>query len=323
MNQNAVQINAIASALEKAGTVVTVSHRRPDADTLGSALALADLLERRGKSVKCFCSDPVPLSLLTLPGSDKFTSDPNVFWGAHTVVVLDAGDMKFAGVDKIVPALAPRPVVLNIDHHNANEFFGDVNLVVPGAASTTEIVYDLYGAFGVRATEAAATNLLAGVVTDTMMFFNPATSASSLAFASSLHKLGADHKTVSALAMRNKSIESLSLWGKALERLKYDEASGRASTVLYAEETVGSGDEDALGGLSNFLNSMLPARVVVVLRELGDGTVKGSLRTAREDTDVAAEAIGRGGGGHRKAAGFVVRGKVVEGEKEWTIETNS
>jgi phosphoesterase RecJ-like protein len=52
-----------------------------------------------------------------------------------------------------------------------------------------------------------------------------------------------------------------------------------------------------------------------------DGIIKGSLRTAREDVDVAAEALRYGGGGHRKAAGYTTKGKIVEKENEWTLET--
>jgi phosphoesterase RecJ-like protein len=315
-----IQYNAVVSALNKANRVATVSHRRPDADTLGAALALADLLEKKGKSVVCFSSDQVPRSLARLPDSHKFTADSAVFANVDVIVVLDASDLKFAGVDALIPTLSPRPLIINIDHHGANECFGDINLVIPTAASATEIVFGIYECFGDVASPAAATNMLAGVIHDTMMFFNPATTAASLGTASRLEALGADRNFVSRLVVRNKSVESLSLWGKALERLKYDPEAGRASTVLYAEETSNlSGDEDALGGLSNFLNSVLPARIVVVLRENADGTIKGSLRTAREDTDVAAEALRWGGGGHRKAAGFVVKGRIVEMENEWSV----
>jgi bifunctional oligoribonuclease and PAP phosphatase NrnA len=321
MTSNDIQFNAVVSALNKASRVATVSHRRPDADTLGAALALADLLEKRGKSVVCYSKDPVPQSLARLPNSQKFTSDHNVLATVDVIVVLDASDLKFAGVDAVIPSLSPRPAIINIDHHGANENFGDVNLVIPTAASTTEIIFGVYECFGDSASEDAATNMLAGVIHDTMMFFNPATTAASLGTASRLEALGADRNFVSRLVVRNKSVESLSLWGKALERLKYDPAAGRVSTVLYAEETSKFNvDEDSLGGLSNFLNSVLPARVVVVLRENADGTIKGSLRTAREDTDVAAEALRWGGGGHRKAAGFVVKGKIVERDNEWGVE---
>ena len=64
---------------------------------------------------------------------------------------------------------------------------------------------------------------------------------------------------------------------------------------------------------------MTDARMALVLRERGDGTVKGSLRTTDELLDVSKIAKLLGGGGHMKAAGFTVKGRVAETEKGWKI----
>jgi len=314
------ELNAAALALEQAKNVVTVSHRRPDGDTIGSALALATALEAAGKSVRCFCVDAVPISLAPFVGAREFTADPGVFAGADTVIVLDSGDLRFVGADSILSGLAPKPFVINIDHHAINEKFGDVNLVVTEAASTTEAVFALLKIMRASVTPEMATNILMGIVTDTMMFFNPATTASSLHAAAELERLGGDLKKVSRLVSKNKNIESLVLWGKALERLKWDKARSRVTTAIMVNELTGMAPgDDAVDGLSNFLNNNLSAKTIMVLRELEGGMVKGSLRTASDDVDVCEEAVKYGGGGHRKAAGFAVRGRIVEKENEWTV----
>ena len=127
-------------------------------------------------------------------------------------------------------------------------------------------------------------------------------------------------KSVSRLISKSRNLGSLVLWGKALERLKWNPGVSRVSTAIMADEIscLPPGD-DAVDGLSNFLNNNMAAKTVLVLRELGGGMVKGSLRTVCNDTDVCAEAVKYGGGGHRKAAGFAVKGKIVEGENEWTV----
>jgi len=314
------ELNAAALALEQAKNVVTVSHRRPDGDTIGSALSLATALEAAGKSVRCFCVDAVPISLAPFVGAREFTADPGVFAGADTVIVLDSGDLRFVGADSILSGLAPKPFVINIDHHAINEKFGDVNLVVTEAASTTEAVFALLKIMRASVTPEMATNILMGIVTDTMMFFNPATTASSLHAAAELERLGGDLKKVSRLVSKNKNIESLVLWGKALERLKWDKARSRVTTAIMVNELTGMAPgDDAVDGLSNFLNNNLSAKTIMVLRELEGGMVKGSLRTASDDVDVCEEAVKYGGGGHRKAAGFAVRGRIVEKENEWTV----
>ena len=317
------QYNAAALALENAKTVVTVSHRRPDGDTIGSALALSAALEAAGKMVHCYCTDRVPDSLLSFLGGREFTADAGVFASADVIVVLDSGDLRFVAIDKILSTLPKRPIILNIDHHAVNERYGDVNLVVVTAASTTEVVFMLLKSLGWPVTPQMATNILIGIVTDTMMFFNPATTASSLQVAAELERLGGDMRQVSRLVSKNRNVDSLILWGKALERLKWDEEKSRVSTAIMADEIAAlpPGD-DAVDGLSNFLNNNMAARTILVLRELGGGMVKGSLRTASNDIDVCKEAVKYGGGGHCKAAGFAVKGKIVERDNEWTVEIN-
>jgi phosphoesterase RecJ-like protein len=315
------QLNATALALERAKNVVTVSHRRPDGDTLGSACALGAALETAGKTVRCFCIDEVPISIAPFVGNRRFSNDPSVFAGADAIVVLDSGDLRFVGVEAIIKNLAHKPTLINIDHHVINEKFGDINLVITEAASTTEAVFAVIKTMRYPVTPEMATQILMGIVTDTMMFFNPATTASSLQVAAELERLGGDIKKVSRLVSKNRNIESLVLWGKALERLKWDKSRSRVSTAIMANELVGlpAGD-DAMDGLSNFLNNNLAAQTVMVLRELGGGMVKGSLRTASDEVDVCEEAVKYGGGGHRKAAGFAVRGRIVEKDNEWIVE---
>jgi len=80
--------------------------------------------------------------------------------------------------------------------------------------------------------------------------------------------------------------------------------------------------EDMLEGVANFLNDLEGYRAIMVLKEKPDGTVKGSLRTTRDDVDVAAVAKLFGGGGHKKAAGFSLPGKLVETEQGWKIENS-
>jgi len=314
------EINAAALALLRAKSIVTVSHRRPDADTIGSALALAAALTAAGKPVRCFCADRPPSSLEFLPAIGSFTSDPGAFIGADLVAVLDSGDLRFTAAEPCIAAMPSRPLILNVDHHAVNERFGDVNAVIPSAASATEVVLRIIKAMSLAVTPDIATCLLVGIVADTMMFFNPATTASSLQVAAELERLGGDMKAVSRLISKNRSVGSLVLWGKALERLKWDEQRSHVSTAVMEHELAAQPGDDPTDGLSNFLNNNLSARTVLVLKELGNGMVKGSLRTANEDVDVSEMAARYGGGGHRKAAGFAIKGKIVEKDKEWTVE---
>ncbi|MEY4744942.1 MAG: hypothetical protein RL272_887 [Candidatus Parcubacteria bacterium] len=313
------------SAHEKiraAGRVLIVAHKKPDGDTLGAASAMFNFCRANGIPATGFCLDEVPNQYAYMPGTEEFTADPSVFSDArHDVLaVFDAGDLRFAGIADMVAAMPSKPVIVNFDHHATNERYGDVNVVDVSASSTAEVVYDFLGVVGADIDRAVATCLLTGILTDTGSFSNPATTDSSLEAASDLMRRGAKMQEVANRLMRNKSLTSLRLWGQVLARLKYNEKLGVASTAIFAKEIEAEGvDEEHVEGVSNFLNQFLDAKVVLVLKEVPGNKVKGSLRTA-EDIDVSALAKILGGGGHKKAAGFTIPGRIVETEKGWRVE---
>jgi phosphoesterase RecJ-like protein len=308
--------------LRRAKHVLLVSHPKPDGDTLGAGTAMFNYLRRSGIQVTGFCLDKVPSQYAYMPCSEEFTDDKAVFTsGRHDVIaVFDAGDLRFAGVSALIDALSPRPTLLNFDHHNTNERYGDINILDIKASSTAEVVYDFLRTVGAEIDRDIATSLLTGILTDTGNFSNPATTSTSLGAASDLVRHGAKIQNVANRLIRNKSLISLRLWGSVLGRLKYNEKLGVASTAIFAKEIAEEGiDEEHVEGISNFLNQFLDAKVVLVLKEVSGGKVKGSFRTA-EDIDVSEPAKMLGGGGHKKAAGFTVPGRIVEVANGWRVE---
>lgn len=310
---------AAQDALRRARRILIVSHKKPDGDTLGAAAGLLLACHSWGFPADAFCLDPVPPPYRYMPGTEQFSTDPALFAAADTIAVCDAGDLAYAGIERFVLDRTVKPVIINFDHHATNRHFGDINVVDAGASSTAEVVYHFLEFCRAEVSQKVATSLLTGILTDTSVFSNPATTSASLDAASALMRRGAKIQDVSNRLMRNKPIEALKLWGEVLSRLKYDAHLGIASTVIFERDLRESGVEDEhVEGLSNFLNHVLSAKVVMVLRELPGGKVKGSLRTA-EEIDVSALAKLLGGGGHKKAAGFTVSGKIVEANGAWRV----
>jgi phosphoesterase RecJ-like protein len=162
--------------------------------------------------------------------------------------------------------------------------------------------------------------VLTGAITDTGAFSNAATTKESLDLASHLLEGGAKLSTVLEHNFRNKKISTLKLWGKILGNLK-ETADGSVIAVISQADLVGAGNEDeGTEGLANFLQTLRDAKMIVVIKELPDGQLKGSLRTTRDDVDVSAIAKSYGGGGHKKAAGFTTKGELIIDEKSWRIE---
>ena len=221
---------AAYDAITKAKRVLVVAHRKPDGDTLGAASGMFNFCVQKGIPVTAFCADPIPEQYSFMPGTDEFSCDPAVFQDAsHDVLAMfDAGDLRFAGIADLVAAMPKKPYILNFDHHATNERFGDVNVLTVGASSTAEVVYRFMQDCGIEIDRKIATCLLTGILTDTGNFSNPATTNSCLEAASDLLRRGGKIQEVSNKLMRNKSVESLRLWGDVLSRLKYNEKIGRA-----------------------------------------------------------------------------------------------
>lgn len=299
-----------------------VSHRNPDGDTLGGMLAFGGYLDSIGKEHTRFCVDRPAPGYAFMPGIEKVISDGEEVRRREpdAVVVFDAGDLKRAAIEELLGSLPARPKIVNFDHHASNTKFGDVNVLMTDAASTTEVVHHFLSAVGVKVNRDIATCILTGLCTDTSNFSNPATSAAALKLGGELLASGGKFSDVQRHVVKNKTVPLMRLWGIALERLRYNQSHQIAVTALTLKDFEGCGvDEEGTEGISNFLAAVLNAPTIMVLRESPGGFVRGSLRTV-EERDVSKLAIALGGGGHKKAAGFTVRGRLIEKDGSWFVE---
>jgi phosphoesterase RecJ-like protein len=294
----------ITAALHGARRIALVSHRDPDPDTIGSALALGLGLESLGKRVSWHCADPVPEQQRFLHGSERFTQEPPPE-DVDLVVTVD-----FGSVDRAKFALPTRPALVNIDHHASNDHFGTANLVDVTAAASAELVSRVIDALGITWTPDMATAALVGIMTDTGSFQFPSTDGRALDRAARLREAGADLQAITYNIFRNKRFEALRLWGFAFSRLVRDEDGQLVWTELRAGdiERAGAREEDVSGLVEQIARSS-GMRVALLFNEQ-EGVVKVSCRTSQWEPSVDAAALmgNFGGGGHVRAAGAVVPG---------------
>ncbi|HSR89475.1 MAG TPA: bifunctional oligoribonuclease/PAP phosphatase NrnA [Candidatus Udaeobacter sp.] len=306
MQRTAQQIH---NHLQSVNKITLVSHPNPDGDTLGAAMAFAEYLRNLKKEVKNFCLSPVPEKFGFLNNIHLVSFDPATFLESEVITVLDCGDLRFAGIAEIIK---DHPATLvNIDHHATNEKYGHLNMVIPNASSTTEVVYNFFKFNNIYITRTMATALLTGLITDTDNFSNSATSYTSLTAASDLLRLGANWTVIHHSLVQNKSIAILKLWGLILSRLHKKENSDMAYTYLTIKDLLQYGiSDEEVEGISNFLNKLDGAKISLFIKETADGKIKGSFRTTSDEIDVSALAKKMGGGGHKKAAGFTTDGTI-------------
>lgn len=305
--------------------LLTVTHGI-DGDSLGSLIAMGHILDQWKVEWFAYAPEDVPVMFTYITKKRFVMREMDAPLESFDVVIIfDTGDMKRTPLIRDIIRRTAAPFVINIDHHPTVTSFErlnavDHNIVDTEAASTTEMIYHLLQHLDIRVTVPMATSLLTGLLTDTTHFANPATTPTAVDVAAKLMARGADHATITEATMRNKNMATLKLWGRALSRLAYNDQSGVVSTVITLQDLKEcEADEDASTGIANFLTTLSDGKVALVLQEEPDGIVKGSFRTT-SDIDVSALAEKFGGGGHRKAAGFKVRGKLVQSGLGWQVE---
>lgn len=303
-------VGDVLERLRSARSVLFPTHQNVDADGLASPLAIVHALHAWGVEAAAIVSDgQLPGNLRFLPGIEHvliYGEDPLPDY--DLLCLVDCSDRKRLGAfyrDDPSRLEAGRAII-NIDHHVTNDRFGLVNIVVPYAASTAEIVADLLDRWGVETTPEIAQCLLAGIYGDTLGLRTEATTAQTMRTAARLMDAGANPASITDQLFRLKPRSTVCLWERALSRVQW------TGEVIWTEvalddltycEAIASEAE----GLVNFLAGTEGSRASAILYQVADGW-RVSMRSLPVDVDVAAIASEFGGGGHPRAAGCQVVG---------------
>ncbi|MBI5414036.1 DHH family phosphoesterase [Candidatus Peregrinibacteria bacterium] len=298
-----------AKVIDSAQKIVLISHRNPDGDTIGAALAMYEMLLTRGKEPTFFCVDPLPEDFHFLPNSEFVLHklDQNAY---DLAIMMDAAAHYMSGIFESHPDLffGKYPLV-NIDHHMSNEGYGKWNLVDSESASTTIVLTHLFNFLGWKITPKIATCLMTGLYTDTGSLKHSNADAEVHRIAGELLRSGARLKDIVKYIFRTTKVSTLRLWGRVMKRITQTSDHITLSYVSEEDFSETEAKKSDLSGVVDYLNAVPDARFSLLLTET-EGKVKGSLRTLREDVDLTEIAGKFGGGGHKKASGFTVTGKL-------------
>lgn len=314
-----VDAEAVHDTLSKAVRIACVCHRGPDGDAIGSLVGIALLIEQAypGKKVMLWCVDEVTETFTFIQGAQRIVA-PEPLVAGDVVVTVDCAEPKMTEMQESHPQMfdGTYPLIM-IDHHQGNPLFGTVNILVPEAASTAEIVVQLADMLKWNITPDMATALLTGVYTDTGGLLHSNTTAQVYRTVARLLRAGARQQQIVAAVFRTAKLSTLKLWGRVLEKISVTDEGGAVSAVTEGDFRATGADYSELAGAIDYVNAVPGMRFSMVLSER-DGKVKGSLRTLRDDVDVAAMAGKLQGGGHKRAAGFAVSGK-LKSEMRWKV----
>ncbi len=186
-----------------------------------------------------------------------------------------------------------RTPIIVIDHGAANEHFGTVNIVDLSATSVSEACFELLNRIDPTAIDAAAaTTLFAGMMSKTKSFRAPSVTPKTLDVAQKLMEAGAKRDEIVEHLYRTRSIETLRLWGRALARLKSNEALGIVWTLVTKQDFISAGSTmDALRDVIDELFSTSPsAKIGAILFETPDGHISAHLHATRPHDALALGA---------------------------------
>jgi phosphoesterase RecJ-like protein len=283
------------------------THIRPDADGLGSQLALQDALTRIGKSARVVIASPLPprYGFLDPTGDriERFTPQTaERFRQCGAVLVLDTGTWNQLGdVGPFLQSLSvPKAVV---DHHRTQDDLGGIRRIDISAEATGRMTYELIRALDAALSAEAAHHLFMALALDTGWFRHKNTTAETFALANELVRAGANPPPLYEQLFECAPVARLRLVGVALERLQ-TRANGQ---ICYSEVFVSDyASTGAVPGdtedLINYPRSVEGVEVAIVLIEQPEGGTKISFRS-RSKVDVSKLAERFGGGGHKLASG--------------------
>ncbi len=302
---NKVTLEQAVEIIKQHDNILILPHKNPDGDTLGCAFALRETLEILGKNACVSPSGAIPISYSYM--SEKYKEDSKKSFKDPYIIAVDTASVQL--VDEEHKYLCEN-AQLCIDHHQMNEGYAKNTYVDPTSASCCEIMFDIIKLLGVEPNLYIANCIYTGLSTDTGCFKYRNTTINSHLVAVETMKLGVDVAKLNGILFEQKSRARLELEKLAIESLEYYFSDKVAMIFLTAEMFKKAGaKQNDVEGITPIPKMIQGVEVGVTMRELGDETIKVSLRT----NSINASAICRefGGGGHKGAAGFEVKGKDI------------
>ncbi|KKR20447.1 MAG: MgpA protein [Candidatus Moranbacteria bacterium GW2011_GWA2_39_41] len=312
------EFNTLNFVIKESDQILLFAHSRPDGDTTGSVLALKEYARTLGKKADIACYDSFPEYLRSF-SEEKFINPENLDLKKYNLII--GADSVERGFHKIINLVADNQITAIIDHHPDITVKADITILDAKYSSVCELIYDFFIFNKVEINRKMATFLLLGIMSDTGSFQHSNTTPKVMEIASQLMKRGAPLAKIVESTFSNKNISTLKLWGKAFEKAKINPANGMIISVLTKKdlEECGAGSED-IAQVSGILNTVPGTKFALILSERGEGIIKGSLRSEEyKGVDVSKIAAQFGGGGHKLASGFEIKGTIQETKDGWEI----
>jgi phosphoesterase RecJ-like protein len=296
--------------INSANKILVIQAENPDGDSLGSALALEEILGDLGKDILLYCDVETPKYLRYITGWDRVTQDFDT--SVDLAIIVDTSSDTLIGKALQIPGarhfLETHPVLV-IDHHHETEStlsFPHTQLIQE-AVSSTEVIYKMAEALGWNVNAQAAESMLAGLLSDSLGLSTQNVGESAYLVASKLAGLGASPASIEERRREfmKKSAEILKYKGILIERIEYYLDGKLAIIRIPWEEIQQYSDQYNPSVLVlDEMRLVEGVEIGVAIKTYPDGKLTGKLRSNLPISTTIAGFFG--GGGHPYASGFRV-----------------
>jgi bifunctional oligoribonuclease and PAP phosphatase NrnA len=307
-------IDRIIETIREHKTFCVVGHVRPDGDCVGSQLALAIALRNDGKRVSCWNEDAIPRKYKFLDPDGLFET-PSPGKKFDCVIATDCASFPRLGIAGKYSL--DRKVLINIDHHESNPRYGDINWVSAREPSCGELIFRLLKAARWPITKPIADNLFAAVSTDTGSFQYPTTRPGTFHTGAELVTRGADLAKVCDEVYQSYPLSRARLLRHLYNKFKLADNDRIAYLWLKKKDFTRTGAEsNDTEGLIDHIRAIEPVVVACVFEEIEPELTRISLRSKSPKVNVNEIAAQFGGGGHLAAAGARIPGKPLAVQRQ-------
>ncbi len=293
-------LNKSLELIKESKSITFLTHFKPDADGISACAALSYWLVKQGKQVETIYPSTAESVLYAQP--------KNVFINQHHQIpdLLIACDT--ANYDRLYfPELFTTIPLINIDHHISNSIKGTYDLVASDASSTCELVYVLLQNWDITSIDKeVASILLYGILYDSQSFQTNNTTPNTLRVAADLVEKKAELFFLNRLLSAQKTKNIMKLWGYLLQKMQYSSTEQSIWLSINEKTCADHGcDMSAIQGLHNFIIQNMAVDIVALFAEINAEETKISLRSTKTDVNALAQKFG--GGGHKNAAGLMLK----------------
>lgn len=300
----------IQGIIDAAERIVILQADNPDGDSLGSALALEQILHEMGKEPILYCGVDIPSYLRFMAGWDRITKDIPQRFDAGIIVDTSA-DSLFEQLDKTGQKgwVAAKPTIL-IDHHAVENTINFANIICnQTAVATGEVIYELARQLNWPLNQAAKEMIVSAIMADSLGLTTEATSARSVHIIGELVEGGV---SLAALEQKRRELQRKSpslikYKGELLQRIEYFADNRITSvTIPWAEIERYSPEYNPPMLIIDDMRSAVGSQVAIAFKLYNDGHITAKIR-ANYGSPIANDlATAFGGGGHPYASGFKI-----------------